>query len=46
MGISNAVVANESPQRLAEAFPEYFDKILVDAPCSGEGMFRKNEDAC
>lgn len=46
MGICNAVVANESPQRLAEAFPEYFDKILVDAPCSGEGMFRKNEDAC
>lgn len=46
MGICNAVVANESPQRLAETFPEYFDKILVDAPCSGEGMFRKNEDAC
>lgn len=46
MGICNAVVDNESPQRLAEAFPEYFDKILVDAPCSGEGMFRKNEDAC
>jgi NOL1/NOP2/fmu family ribosome biogenesis protein len=31
---------------LAEFFPEYFDRILVDAPCSGEGMFRKNEAAC
>ena len=32
------------PRRLAEAFPEYFDKILVDAPCSGEGMFRKDPE--
>lgn len=46
MGIGNACVLNETPERLAEAFPEYFDAILVDAPCSGEGMFRKNEDAC
>ena len=45
MGLSNACVTNETPERLAEAFPEYFDKILVDAPCSGEGMFRKNEIA-
>lgn len=45
MGLANACVTNESPERLAEAFPEYFDKILVDAPCSGEGMFRKNEIA-
>ena len=45
MGITNACVTNESPERLAAAFPEYFDKILVDAPCSGEGMFRKNEIA-
>ena len=45
MGIPNALVTNESPERLAEAFPGYFDKILVDAPCSGEGMFRKNEIA-
>ena len=46
MGVMNACVTNETPERLAEVFPEYFDRILVDAPCSGEGMFRKNEDAC
>lgn len=46
MGIRNALVTSEEPQRLAEAFEEYFDRILVDAPCSGEGMFRKNEEAC
>ena len=46
MGIVNACVTNETPAHLAEVFPEYFDKILVDAPCSGEGMFRKNEAAC
>jgi len=46
MGIVNAYVTNETPARLAEVFPEYFDKILVDAPCSGEGMFRRNEAAC
>ena len=40
-GISNAFLTNESPAHLAKVFPEYFDKILVDAPCSGEGMFRK-----
>ncbi|MBQ6392912.1 MAG: RsmB/NOP family class I SAM-dependent RNA methyltransferase [Eubacterium sp.] len=41
-GISNSFVTNEPPYVLAEKFPEYFDKIMVDAPCSGEGMFRKN----
>lgn len=41
-GISNAFVTNEPPHILAEHYPEYFDKIMVDAPCSGEGMFRKN----
>lgn len=46
MGIRNAMVTNETPGRLAQAFPEYFHRILVDAPCSGEGMFRKNEEAC
>lgn len=46
MGIKNAIVTNESPSALANIFTEYFDKIMVDAPCSGEGMFRKNEDAC
>lgn len=40
-GIRNAVILNETPVRLSHHFPEYFDKILVDAPCSGEGMFRK-----
>lgn len=46
MGIRNAMVVNESPQTLANIFTEYFDRIMVDAPCSGEGMFRKNEQAC
>ena len=45
MGIKNAVVVNESPQKLAKHFPSYFDRIVVDAPCSGEGMFRKDEVA-
>ena len=45
LGIRNAVVTNEDPETLAAAFPEYFDKILVDAPCSGEGMFRKEPAA-
>ena len=45
MGICNAIVTNETPERLSEIFEAYFDKILVDAPCSGEGMFRKNETA-
>ena len=46
MGIRNALVVNETPDKLAERFEAYFDRILVDAPCSGEGMFRKNQDAC
>ena len=45
MGIRNAIVTNETPKRLEDSFTEYFDRILVDAPCSGEGMFRKNEEA-
>ena len=44
MGIKNAVVLNEYPDALATKFQGYFDKILVDAPCSGEGMFRKNAE--
>ena len=44
LGIKNAVVLNEYPQALAKKFRGYFDKILVDAPCSGEGMFRKNAE--
>ncbi len=45
MGVQNAVVTNEAPERLAPRFPEFFDKIVVDAPCSGEGMFRKDPQA-
>lgn len=41
-GITNSFLMIEYPDKLAKAFPEYFDKILVDAPCSGEGMFRKD----
>ena len=41
MGVPNAVVLNEAPARIADALPEFFDRVLVDAPCSGEGMFRK-----
>ena len=45
MGIANALVTNEHPQRLAEKLPAFFDRVLIDAPCSGEGMFRKEEAA-
>ncbi len=45
MGIDNAIVINEDTDKLKKIFIEDFDKIMVDAPCSGEGMFRKNEDA-
>ena len=45
MGIANTVVLNESTEHLAQVFPQFFDKILVDAPCSGEGMFRKDLQA-
>ena len=42
-GIRNAVVTCETPSALAGRFPETFDKVVLDAPCSGEGMFRKDE---
>lgn len=45
MGISNAIVLNETPESLSKRFIAFFDRILVDAPCSGEGMFRKNDNA-
>jgi len=45
MGIGNAVVTNEDSGKLLSYFPEFFHKIVVDAPCSGEGMFRKDEQA-
>lgn len=45
MGVRNAVVVSSTPQQLVKRFPRFFDKIMVDAPCSGEGMFRKDPDA-
>lgn len=45
MGVCNAVVTNEDSGHLTGYFPEFFDGIVVDAPCSGEGMFRKEEIA-
>ncbi|MDE6389076.1 MAG: RsmB/NOP family class I SAM-dependent RNA methyltransferase [Lachnospiraceae bacterium] len=45
MGVRNCVVCNETPERMADFFPTFFDRIVVDAPCSGEGMFRKDETA-
>ena len=43
MAVSNALVTNEHPATLAQRFAGFFDRVLVDAPCSGEGMFRKEE---
>ena len=43
-GIPNLCVTSETPEKLASVFGPFFDKILVDAPCSGEGMFRKDPD--
>ena len=45
MAISNALVLQETPERLAKRFPGWFHRVLVDAPCSGEGMFRKEAAA-
>ncbi len=45
LGVANALVTNEHPENLAKHYPEFFDKVLIDAPCSGEGMFRKEEAA-
>ncbi|MGB9780159.1 RsmB/NOP family class I SAM-dependent RNA methyltransferase [Caldanaerobacter sp.] len=45
MGIKNIVLLNEKPEKLIKPFKEYFDRIVVDAPCSGEGMFRKDPTA-
>jgi len=41
-GIPNSVILSEDPVKLSDRFSGYFDKILIDAPCSGEGMFRKD----
>lgn len=45
-GARNAIVTNETPERLGMLLGGFFDKVLVDAPCSGEAMFRKNMTAC
>ena len=45
MGVKNAVVSNMTPDSLCSVLEGFFDKVLVDAPCSGEGMFRKDRDA-
>jgi NOL1/NOP2/sun family putative RNA methylase len=44
-GAGNVVITNETPERLADHFGAFFDRVLVDAPCSGEGMFRKDMGA-
>ncbi len=45
MAVANALVTNEPAEVLARRFPGFFHRVLVDAPCSGEGMFRKEEAA-
>ena len=44
-GAGNVAIVNETPENLADHFGAYFDRVLVDAPCSGEGMFRKDMGA-
>lgn len=44
-GIKGLVILNETPENIAERLPLFFDKILIDAPCSGEGMFRRDSGA-
>lgn len=43
-GIRNTIITNTEPKDLAAVFPDFFERILVDAPCSGEGMFRKSPE--
>ncbi len=45
MGVSNAVILKEDTGKMAERFPLFFDRMVIDAPCSGEGMFRKDDVA-
>ena len=45
MGVRNAVVTSALPDQLSPRFAGFFDRILVDAPCSGEGMFRRQIEA-
>lgn len=44
-GAKNVCILNETPYNLSSRYKDYFDKILIDAPCSGEGMFRKDSNA-
>ena len=44
-GIKGCVILNETPENIASRLPLFFDKILIDAPCSGEGMFRRDPGA-
>ena len=44
MGVPNALVVSAMPDQLAEKWPEGFDAVQVDAPCSGEGMFRRHPE--
>lgn len=46
LGVTNAVVTVAMPDALAKLLPNYFNAVMVDAPCSGEGMFRKDPGAC
>lgn len=45
MGVGNALVISEDPRNISPKLPMFFNRILVDAPCSGEGMFRRSEVA-
>ncbi len=45
MGCTNCLITNERPEALSQAYPELFDTVLADVPCSGEGMFRRDENA-
>lgn len=45
LGVTNSIVLQALPEQLQTRFPHFFDRILIDAPCSGEGMFRKDRDA-
>ncbi|MDO4438243.1 MAG: hypothetical protein Q4B86_02200 [Eubacteriales bacterium] len=45
LGFENVIVTQASPEELSDSLPEFFDKIIVDAPCSGEGMMRRDETA-
>ncbi len=44
MGLKNVIICNDSPKNIGDAYGNTFDVVLVDAPCSGEGMFRRGED--